>query len=150
MYRTPQQRLGSIADAGVSESYGSGDFTHDADRTSSSMSGIEIEEEFEAISAPPKRPAQARGRKVRSNPIPPPVNPALGAVKNKNYGALSGFGGKMKSGLTNPVLWMGLGMGVALSVAHDGRVTRSPYVTYPLTIATTAAVLTYTNSVRGA
>jgi len=138
-YRTPQQRMGEVSQPVYDETYGSGDFTRDAEATAPSGDSFS-----EPISAPPRRPTQVKRRVKTNADIPAPVNPALGGAARK-YGEL-GFaaGTKVNNFLTNPLTHLFIGMYTGMVLAKEGRVQNAmqkPMVTGSFAVLGTLAIL---------
>lgn len=146
-YRTPQQRLGEVSQPVYDETYGSGDFSHDAEATAPSGDSFS-----EPISAPPRRPVQVKRRMKSGADIPAPVNPALGAAAQK-YGEL-GFkaGTRVNNFLTNPITLLVVGVYTGYVLGNFGepvqKQLQKPMVTSTFAVITTLSVLSIAKEMK--
>ena len=146
-YRTPQQRMGEVSQPVYDETYGSGDFSHDAEATAPNGDSFS-----EPISAPPRRPTLVKRRMKSSTDIPAPVNPALGAAAHK-YGEL-GFkaGTKANNFITSPLTLVVVGMYTGYVLGGYGEPVQKqlqrPMVTGTFAVVATLGILATAKELR--
>jgi len=138
--------MGEVSQPVYDETYGSGDFSHDAEATAPSGDTFS-----EPISAPPRRPTLAKRRVKTDADIPAPVNPALGGAARK-YGEL-GFavGTKTNKFLTNPLTHLFIGVYSGFVLAKEGgfqSTMRKPMVTSTMSVFATLAILAAAKGMR--